>query len=137
MPLAGCPRCDTMFDKRKGQVVCEGCKEAEAADIERIAEYVSKNPDTSPHLVATALEIDAQVVLRAVDQGRIAQVNLGDQVHCGRCGAPAISHSKKLCEKCLAELDAQIARERSNIQVPNKESTSTSIRDEIQQRRIT
>ena len=137
MPLASCPRCNRMFDKQKGQTVCEGCKEEEQADIERVAEYVSQHPDTSPQAVAEALGIDHQIVLRAIDEGRVAQVNIEDQVRCGRCGAPAISHSKKLREKCLAELDAQLAKERSNVSVPKKSPGGSAIRDEVKNRRIT
>ena len=55
-----------------------------------------------------------------------------ESVRCGRCGAPAISLSKKLCEGCLQELNSEIARSRSKIQLPGKKDvelgTAMSVR---------
>lgn len=139
MPLTNCPRCDRMFDQRPGHDVCDNCVPAEDVDMERISQFVSNNPDVSPADVASALTIDYQIVMRAVNAGRVAQVANLEAVRCGRCGAPAISHSKKLCENCLAELNAQLARERNNMNVPSKSSRGggKGIRDDIKKKRLT
>jgi len=113
-----------MFQKNKEQLVCPNCADAEEADYERIREFVSQNPDCNPAEVAQATGIPDDVVLRVVDAGRIAQVKSGTTVRCGRCGAPAISMAKKLCETCLAELNSELARSKSSVKLPPKKWTN-------------
>ena len=137
MPLASCPRCERMFDKQDGKTVCETCERDEMDDIERVAEYVSQHPDVSPAMVAAALDMDTSIVMRAVEAGRIAQVREDVKVPCGRCGAPAISFSKKLCEACLAQLDAELARERAHLNQKHAPKPKPGVRETIQDKRIT
>lgn len=143
MPLARCPRCDKMYQKEKDKVVCEGCVEAEEADQDKVSTYVSAHPDCAPTEVAEVTGVDINVVKRMVDQGRIAQVTedvKARAVRCGRCGAPAISFSKKLCEGCLADLNSELARTKSNIKLPPKKWSSIdpyrkTVREQVDEKR--
>jgi ribosomal protein L37E len=140
MPLASCPRCSKTFMKEKDRVVCEKCVDAEEADYERVQNYVSQNPDCSPAQVAEGTGIRFEVVMRVVGAGRVAQVDRSEAVRCGRCGAPAISLAKKLCETCLAELNSELARHKSLIKLPPKkwtniESGQSTVRQRIDEYR--
>jgi len=139
MPLAGCPRCKKMFNKKQDQAVCDACSEIEEQEQDQVREYVSKHPDSSPAEVAESLKIDLEVVMRAVNSGRIAQVSNREAVRCGRCGAPAISLSKKLCETCLAELNAEFAKQRSDVKLPPKKwsnlESGGTVRDTVEEKR--
>jgi len=46
--------------------------------------------------------------LRMLDEGQIVSTSLLDPVTCGRCGAPAISRTTRLCERCLMELNQKV-----------------------------
>ena len=59
--------------------------------------------------------------MRLVAEGRIA--TLPDQqakAVCGRCGAPAISLSKRLCESCLQKLNSEVAKAQASIKLGKK-----------------
>lgn len=143
MPLARCPRCEEMFQKEKDKVVCEKCIDAEEADQDKISQYVSAHPDCAPTEVANVTGVNINVVKRMVELGRIAQVTeeiKQRQVRCGRCGAPAISFSKKLCEACLADLNNELARVKSSVKLPPKKWSSIdpnrrTVREELDEKR--
>ena len=61
-------------------------------------------------------------VLRLIEQGAITCVSAleGHSIRCGRCGAPAISASKKLCQACLEKLNAQVAVAQRTIRLGEK-----------------
>jgi predicted amidophosphoribosyltransferase len=137
MPLASCPRCAKMYQKIESQTVCPDCTEAENKDQDAILDFVASNPGCKPAEVAAATGVPMSSVLRAIDMHRITEMDKATEgVKCGRCGAPAISLAKKLCEKCLAKLNDELAREKASIKLPPKkelerESTKSTIRRKI------
>ncbi|MBN2308121.1 MAG: hypothetical protein JXR94_04075 [Candidatus Hydrogenedentes bacterium] len=140
MPLATCPRCNKMFDKT-GPLVCPRCQDAEEEDYEKIRQSLAEHPNQSAEDLAEAAQVDIECVLRLLEAGRIETTAANRQVRCGRCGAPAISVSKKLCEKCLQELNAQIAMQTSKIRLPKRRSvdvgTAFNIPDSLDSKRAT
>jgi len=119
MPLAACARCGKMFSKTESDV-CPACAPDEEEDYEKVRETLEKQPNLSAEDVSDATEVDLQCVMRMIEQGRIQNVSTLEPVKCGRCGAPAISLSKKLCEACLNELNTQLAKEQGSIRLPKK-----------------
>ncbi len=140
MPLASCPRCEKMFNK-DAFVVCDGCEEAEREDYEKIHDALAKYPNLSAEDLAEMAEVEADCVLRLVDTGRIEPISVStaEGIKCGRCGAPAISKAKKLCEACLNEMNAQLAREQAKVKLGKKRKvevgTALNVHDAIKDKR--
>lgn len=119
MPLATCPRCSKMFDKHHTSV-CAKCLDDEDADYEKVRQALAEQPNLTAEELAEKTEVSMDCVLRLLESGRIETVTANKTARCGRCGAPAISLSKKLCEACLNELNTQIAVQQSKIKLPKK-----------------
>lgn len=120
MPIAKCPRCKKLFEKTETSVCCK-CLPDEERDYETVREYVGEHPSCSAHEVAEKTGVDEDCVLRMIDEGRIMNEASQEQVACGRCGQPAISVTKRLCQACLTELNTQILHEQSRVKLPPKE----------------
>jgi len=118
MPLDKCARCNKLFDRTAGNI-CPQCLPEEEADYEKVRKLLEENPNLSAENLVELTDIELSVIMRLLENGRIATAP-SENVKCGRCGAPAISMSKKLCERCLNELNTQIARQQANITLPKK-----------------
>lgn len=121
MPLAKCPRCQKMFNKQH-TLVCPSCKPAEDADTDLVRSAVEDNPNMNAEQVSELTGVDIQVVMRLVEVGAIASLSaLEDaKIVCGRCGAPAISASKRLCQACLEKLNAEVAVQQRRIKLDGR-----------------
>jgi hypothetical protein len=89
--------------------VCPDCEPDEERDFNAVREVLQQSHDLNVEQVAEAAGVSTACVLRLVDEGRISSAVPGAVIPCGRCGAPAISASKKLCERCLMNLDRDFA----------------------------
>jgi hypothetical protein len=92
----------------------------EEMDYEKVRHELSDRPDQSAEQLAEATGVDLECVLRLLDEGRIQASTGPKEVKCGRCGAPAISMSKKLCESCLQALNTQLAMEQGRVKLPQR-----------------
>lgn len=137
MPLAKCARCEKMFDKQ-ASVVCPRCQSAEDADYDKIRRVLDDSPNMNAEQVAQTANVELSVVLRMLDEGFLANATIG-QIKCGRCGAPAISASKKLCQACLEKLNAQVATAQAKIKLPDKKPAEvneySNVRKLLQEKR--
>lgn len=120
MPLTTCQRCEKMYSKNDDSKVCPKCKPSEEEDYEVIRDALQTNPNMTAEQLSDSTGVDFKCVVRLIDEGRIQNVGSGDTIKCGRCGAPAISLSKKLCEACLNKLNADLAKEQSKIRLPKR-----------------
>jgi ribosomal protein L37E len=100
--------------------VCSRCQDEENADFDKIRAVLDRSPNLNAEQVAVEAQVTVQCVTRMLDEGLIANVSLMEAVKCGRCGAPAISISKKLCQACLDKLNAQVAQAQSQIKLAQK-----------------
>jgi len=114
MPLAKCDRCDTLFDKIKTPI-CLGCMPEEEAEYELVRDKLVRHPDVSAERLAELAEVEVKVVKRMLDAGLISSSVSAGEVSCGRCGAPAISHAKKLCDSCLDDLNRGVSKQREQL----------------------
>jgi len=128
MPLATCGRCGKMFNKVSAQV-CPACVEAEEADYERVREVISQNETLNVEQVAEEAGVDIAVVRRIVGEGRIAMVSLDEVAKCGKCGAPAISTTKKLCQACLERLNADVSKAQAKIKLDKRKDVQIGAYD--------
>ena len=134
MPLATCPRCKKLFNKQDAPV-CVNCQAAEENDIEKVRGVVNDNPEMNAEEVAAEAEVSVEVVNRMLDAGTIERLGAADleQVKCGRCGAPAISASKKLCEACLSKLNQEMAQAQANIKLGMRKQTQVGMYSGVQE----
>ncbi len=139
MPLAKCARCKKPFQKLRSPV-CPACQDAEDADYEKVKQVLEREPDLNAEQVAKRAEVGVECVWRMLDLGLIASaVSIAATIRCGRCGAPAISASKKLCEACLNKLNAEAvaaqASLRSKKKTPQVSGEPVSAREAIEKKR--
>lgn len=127
MPLSKCPRCSKMFNKTHSKV-CSVCEAAEAADAEVVRHTLDKNGELNAEQVAEMTGVDIAVVLRLIDQGSITCASDAKEsvIRCGRCGAPAISVSKRLCQPCLEKLNAEVVMAQSSIRLDKRKQVEVS-----------
>lgn len=116
MPLTKCPRCETLFDKTSSPL-CRGCIDEEEKDYELIRSTIDENPDLNAEGVAEVSGVDLKCVMRMLDTGKIAAIRIGEKVECGRCGAPAISVSQRLCQSCLNKLNREMIETKKKINI--------------------
>ena len=120
MPLASCPRCRKMFNKTTAQV-CPACQADEKADQDRVRAVLDENPNLNAEALAERAEVSIGVVERMMTDGSLTILNLTENLpKCGRCGAPAISMSKRLCQACLEKLNAEVAQMQRQIRLGDK-----------------
>ena len=139
MALAKCPRCEELFDKISTQV-CLKCLEDEDRDIDTVREAVQNNPDMNAEAVAELTGVSVSCVLRMMDTGTITSVNLGESIDCGRCGAPAISATKRLCQACLEALNSEMSSAQKQIKIDEKKQVevgrySSSVRENMDKKK--
>lgn len=109
LKLAKCARCAKLFNKIMSDV-CTLCQPAEEEDFVRIREVIVANDGMNAQQVAEAAGVPVECVIRLLREGRIDNVSHDEKATCGRCGAPAISETKRLCQRCLVSLDRECAR---------------------------
>ncbi len=106
--LEKCARCGKLFS-RVSSSVCVACQAEEERDFAKIRKVLDRQTGLNPEQVAEEAQVSVECVLRMLDEGRIKNEDVGTPIKCGRCGAPAISASKRLCESCLVQLDYECA----------------------------
>jgi len=108
MALAKCPRCEKLFSKIRAGV-CPACEPLEESDYEKVRNVLAGDSGLNAEQLAVTAEVSIECVLRMLADGCIESGSEADAVRCGRCGRPAISASKRLCESCLTKLDQECA----------------------------
>lgn len=119
MPLASCRRCKKLYQKVRADF-CPACETAEENDFETVRQYLTENPDRNASEVSDNTGVPVETVLRFIAAGRLEAQGITSKARCGRCGAPAISLTKRLCERCLDQLNKEIAQQQSRIKLPEK-----------------
>lgn len=135
--LSKCPRCRKLFTK-SNSAVCQVCQPKEDADYELIMEVLTKTPGLGVEGLAAKAGVTVSCVLRMLDSGRIAANEVNEAVKCGRCGRPAISKSKRLCQACLVKMDQEWAEAMQEIResmAPKKQMQGYSVHETVQQKR--
>jgi DNA-directed RNA polymerase subunit M/transcription elongation factor TFIIS len=132
MALVSCPRCKKLFDKGVA-LICAKCQPEEDADYGKIRAVLDRSPQLNAEEVAAEAEVPVACVMRMLQEGLITNVSLTEKIKCGRCGAPAISFTKKLCQACLDKLNAEVAVAQGKIHI--KEKRQIQIGDFLQARK--
>ncbi len=134
MALSECARCKKLFQKVQVPV-CPRCVAEEETDYEKVRDSLAETPNQTAEQLADCTGVDLSCVMRLLADGRLQNVTSTENVRCGRCGAPAISISKRLCEACLQKLNAEIAQQQSKIKLPPKKRKPLSLGNALDIRR--
>lgn len=135
MPLSSCVRCKKIFNKTDVPV-CADCLPEEQADRKKVEELVASDSSLTVEQVSKMAEVDVSVVSRMMKEGAVATVAAGS-VTCGRCGAPAISTTKRLCQSCLDKLNAEVFQAQAEINSTKSsvQKRGGNVRSEFDQKR--
>ena len=140
MPLAKCERCAKLFAKTN-HPLCPNCVPEEEQDFEKVRTCLGEHPDLSAEAISELTGVSLQCVMRMIDQGLVTNSLFTGTVKCGKCGAPAISPSKRLCNACLEEMNQRVARQRSELQERQRKQVKigefASVRETIEEKRRT
>lgn len=113
MALANCQGCNKLFNKVTSPL-CPACIDQDENDLKIVNEALREEPNLTVAQLSEKTDVSKRTILRLLKDQRItSKANLAD-VKCGKCGAPAISLSVKLCERCAAEMSrvaAQVCRD--------------------------
>jgi predicted DNA-binding transcriptional regulator YafY len=113
MALANCARCNGVFNKVSSPL-CPACAEQEERDFQIVSEALREHPGQTVEQLAESTGVSKRTILRLIKNERIASDADLAGVKCGKCGAPAISLSTRLCQRCAAEMSRAAAQACSN-----------------------
>jgi uncharacterized protein YerC len=114
MTLANCERCNRIFNKIKTPL-CPECIEKEEDDFKIVNEALREQPNQTVQELAEKTGVSEKTILRLVRQERISSDSAIVDVKCGKCGAPAISLSVRLCRRCAQDMAQAAARACSRV----------------------
>ncbi len=135
--LSKCPRCHKLFTK-SNSLVCQVCQPREDEDYLLITEVLAENVGLGVEGLAAKAGVTVSCVLRMLDSGRIEAAEVNEMIKCGRCGRPAISKSKRLCQACLVKMDqewAETVQEMRQSLAPKKTLHAHSVHEAVQKKR--
>lgn len=119
MSLASCSSCKKLFQKVR-KSICPACEAQEEGHYETVRAFLCENPGHNAEQVSEATGVPIDTVLRFIEDGRVEAQGAGSNVMCGKCGKPAISPTKRLCQSCLEKLNAQLAQQQSRVKLPER-----------------
>lgn len=100
--------------------VCPACQEDEQTDFDLVRDTLNDHPEMNSEQISEISGVAVDCILRMVDTGSLSSINFEHSIKCGRCGAPAIGASKKLCQSCLDKLDKEVSKSRNSIELRKK-----------------
>lgn len=102
MALKNCAKCGRMFSANMDQKFCEKCSVNDDELFKRVREYIYDNPSCSIPEVAEATEVEENLILKFLRQGKLELKGEGVGYGCERCGISITSG--RYCDKCSYEL---------------------------------
>jgi ribosomal protein L37E len=133
-PLVKCPRCGTLYPKAR-LAVCKACSFFEEQDYSKVRDSMLENGLGTSEEVAQTAGVEVGVVLRMIEVGMISLDRPDEQVPCGRCGKPAISKSKRLCQKCMMQLDVALGAEKRKVATEVDRAREATAREMLEAKR--
>ncbi|MGE5373244.1 MAG: TIGR03826 family flagellar region protein [Solirubrobacterales bacterium] len=102
--MRNCPRCDALFGY-VGKPLCRKCLDAEEDQFKKVRTYVRDHPGATVTQTAEACEVDEEMIIRYLREGRLISKALKASVSitCERCGA-TISEGR-FCRSCAVKLN--------------------------------
>ncbi len=140
MELGKCARCGKVYS-RPDSNICRVCQPLEDADFDKVRDVLDVRAGLNAQELAEQAKVEVETVFRFLDTGRLESMGAESIVPCGRCGARAISSTKRLCQACLTKLDQECAeamremRERMKTEVKGEVTEMRKALEEKRERR--
>jgi len=101
--LKNCQKCGRVYQAEEiGQKFCARCMTDDEDTFLKVREYIYDNPQTNVMEVSEELEVDEDLILKWLRQGRLELKGEGVGYECDRCGKSI--QSGRFCKDCQAEL---------------------------------
>lgn len=133
-PLVKCPRCGKLYQKAR-LAVCKECAIFEEEDYSKVRDTMHDLGVADAEDLAKSANVDLGVVLRMIEVGMISLDRVDESITCGRCGKPAISKSKRLCERCMMKLEVALGAEQRKLASEVDKKRDASVREMIEAKR--
>ncbi|APH03572.1 TIGR03826 family flagellar region protein [Bacillus weihaiensis] len=107
--LANCPKCNALFVQTQFRTVCDACYKLEEKKYEIVYQFLRKreNRKAMLHEVVEATEVDQELILKFIRQGRIQLSNFPNLGYpCEKCGK--VIREERLCESCKKDIHKQL-----------------------------
>lgn len=114
MALANCDGCNKVFNKVTASL-CPACIEQDEKDLQVVNEALREEPHQTIEQLSEKTGVSKRTILRLLKNQRIASDADLVEVKCGKCGAPAISLSVRLCGRCAAAMSRAADQARSKM----------------------
>ncbi|HBN09719.1 MAG TPA: flagellar protein [Cyanobacteria bacterium UBA8530] len=106
MSIANCPRCNKIFRKSAGVMICQACLDAEEGDFQKVYAFLKENLSATVSEIQFATEVEEKLILKFLQDGRLAGTGAKLSPNCQGCGG-AIS-SGRFCMNCLQKKRDQL-----------------------------
>ena len=114
MALSKCVRCEKLFDRAQSPV-CQACAPDEERDRELVRDALTRYGALNADEICQITDVDRRCVERMLDEGVIADQTTSAEFKCGRCGRPAISAAKRICQACLSKMNRTIQETKQDL----------------------
>lgn len=105
MALANCSVCGKLFNK-VSNVICPVCFEQRELDFEKVYNFIKEHGPMHIDHIHKETGVEKKLIMKFLAEGRFEAADISYK--CDSCGATITSG--KLCAKCVASINAQIAK---------------------------
>ncbi len=107
MKLKNCKECGRMFQANlASQKLCQRCGESEDNKFLKVREYIYDNPRCSVVDVSNTLEIEEELILKWLREGRLTLKGEGSGYPCERC--ESIIQTGRFCASCANKMSSAL-----------------------------
>jgi len=109
--VRNCPECGKVFTYNGSRNLCPRCIEKEEQKYQLVRKYVKDHPGAGISEVAEETEVDEELVLRFLKEGRLHSKGLvvaDISSECARCGKKILSG--RYCQDCLLKMTKEMSK---------------------------
>lgn len=127
--IRNCPECGKIFTYEGKRNLCPRCIETEEKKYALVRRYVKDNPGASIQEVAEETEVEEELVLRFLREGRLHSKGLETAIttECARCGKQILTG--RYCQDCLLKMTKELTRAAGGNEQPKEEEPEPPKRD--------
>ena len=107
MDIRNCKRCGKIFQYR-GSKYCPKCMLELDEIFVKVRDYIYENPNATVLDVSEAVEVEEEIILEFLKQGRLELSSPGIDYLCERCEKPITTG--RYCNDCIRELEQEMKK---------------------------
>ena len=107
MDIRNCRRCDRIYQYR-GSRYCPSCMLELDEIFVKVRDYIYDHPNATILEVSEALDVEENIILEFLREGRLELSSPGLDYLCERCEKPITTG--RFCNDCIQELDRSMKR---------------------------